>query len=343
MSNDSCNLTYHAVNFSSRCEDFLFHELEVFFEGEVMMAKVSLVKGDDRKTNLRRALELVNNDIHLNGRRPVIKVNFVSTHNLLCATHPESVRAVVEFLRDRGEKNIAIAEGAAIGSTSRGFREYGYDRLAQEYGLELIDLNDPDAWKTVYVAHPDMKPHAVKIAQEMVNPHHYIISLTRLKSHLWVGVTLTAKNVIMGSILVMDKYRMHPTEAGNRMLDYNLFTVMQHLHIDLGVLDGFEGMEGNGPVNGDPVDHRVAIAGTDYVAVDRVGTEVMGVDFDNIRYLNYLWDHGLGEGELNKIQVIGETIQACRKTYRMADRFLKMRRQEGKGLYQPLAVSPEST
>jgi len=303
------------------------------------MARVSVVKGDDRKSNLRRALELVNDDIDLNGRRPVIKVNFVSTYNLLCATHPESVRAVVEFLQDRGEKNIAIAEGATIGSTSRGFREYGYDQLAQEYGLELIDLNDPDSWKIVYVVHPDMRPHPVKIAQAMVNPQHYIISLTRLKSHLMVGVTLTAKNVIMGSIMVMDKYRMHPTEAGNGMLDYNLFMVMQHLHIDLGVLDGFEGMEGNGPVNGDPVDHRVAIAGADYIAVDRVGTEVMGADFDNIRYLNYLWDHGFGEGELSNIQVLGETIQACRKNYRMADRFLKMRRQEKKMVYPDLAVS----
>jgi uncharacterized protein (DUF362 family) len=225
-----------------------------------------------------------------------------------------------------------------VGTTSRGFREYGYEALAKEYNLKLIDLNDPDSWKLVFVIHPDMKPHPVKIAQTMVDPNHYIISATRPKSHLQVGVTLTAKNVIMGSIMIMDKARMHPTEAGNRVLDYNLFTVMQHLHIDLGVLDGFEGMEGNGPLNGDPVDHRVAIAGTDYLAVDRVGTEVMGADFDSIRYLNYLWDWGFGEGDLSKIQVVGETIENCRKEYRMAPRFLKMRRQERKGLYQEIAV-----
>jgi hypothetical protein len=99
---------------------------------------------------------------------------------------------------------------------------------------------------------------------------------------------------------------------------------MQHLHIDLGVIDGFEGMEGNGPVLGEPVDHRVAAAGTDYLAVDRVGTEIMGADFDNIRYLNYLWDQGVGEGNLSKIQVVGETIESCRRTYQMAPRFLQM-------------------
>ena len=302
------------------------------------MAKVALVKGDDRPANIRRALELIADEINLKGRRPVIKVNFVSTYTPLSATHPDAVRAIVEFLKERGEKNIAVAEGACLGTTSRGFREYGYDALAKEYGLELIDLNEPDSWKVVFIIHPDMKPHPVKIAQTMVDPNHYIISVTRPKSHLQVGVTLTAKNVIMGSLMIMDKVRMHPSEAGNRVLDYNLFTVMQHLHIDLGVLDGFEGMEGNGPLYGEPVDHRVAVAGTDYLAVDRVGAEIMGADFDNIRYLNYLWDWGFGEGDLNKIQVIGETIESCRKQYKMAPRFIKMRRQESRGQFQNLAV-----
>ncbi len=302
------------------------------------MKKVALVKGDERKANIRKALELIADDIDIKGRRPVIKVNFVSTYTPLSATHIDSVRAIVEFLRDRGENAIVVAEGATMGTTSRGFKEYGYLDLAKEYDLELVDLNEPDSWKMVYVIHPDMKPHPLKLAQTMVDPNNYIISATRIKSHLMVGATLTAKNVIMGSIMIMDKGRMHPSEAGIRMLDYNLFNVMQHLHIDLGVLDGFEGMEGNGPITGEPVDHRVALAGTDYVAVDRVGTEVMGADFDNIRYLNYLWDFGFGEGDLNEIEVIGETIESCRKQYKMAPRFLRMRRQESKGQYQGLAV-----
>jgi uncharacterized protein (DUF362 family) len=302
------------------------------------MARVALVKGNDRRGNIRKALEMIAGDISLQGRRPVIKVNFVSTYVPLAATHVDAARTVVEFLKDRGEKSIAIAEGAAIGTTPRGFQEYGYNALAKEYGLELIDLNEPKTWKLAFVIHPDLKPHPVKIAQTMVDPDNYIISLAKLKSHLQVGVTLTAKNVIMGSLMVMDKNRMHPTEAGNRVLDYNLFTIMQHLHIDLAVLDGFEGMEGNGPVNGTPVDHRIALAGRHYLAVDRVGTEVMGVDFDHVRYLNYLWDWGFGEADLSKIEIIGDSIESCRRTYGMAPRFLKMRRQESKGMYQGLAV-----
>ena len=138
--------------------------------------------------------------------------------------------------------------------------------------------------------------------------------------------------------MLMDKVRMHPSEAGNRLLDFNLFNIMQHLHIDLGVLDGFEGMQGSGPINGEPVPHRIAIAGSDYLSVDRVGTEVMGADFDDIRYLNYLWDQGFGEADLSKIEVVGSSIEECRMTYDMAVRFLRMRRHEEKGQHQDLAV-----
>lgn len=302
------------------------------------MSKVALIKGEDRKDNIRQALELIADEIQINGRHPVIKVNFVSAHVPLSATHRDAVWAIAEFLKDHGEKEITLAEGATFGSLNRAIREYGYEDMIKHFGLRVVDLNDPDEWKRVFAIHPDMKPHPIKLADTMVDPDNYIISVTRPKSHLQVGVTLTAKNVIMGSIMLMDKVRMHPSEAGNRLLDFNLFNVMQHLHIDLGVLDGFEGMQGSGPLNGEPVPHKIAIAGTDYLSVDRVGTEVMGVDFDDIRYLNYLWDQGFGEGEFSKIEVVGSSIEECRIPYDMSVRFLRMRRQEEKGQHQDLEV-----
>ena len=109
------------------------------------MVRVALVRGDDRKANVRKSLELISDEISPKGRRPIIKVNFVSTYKPLSATHPEAVRGIVEFLKDRGERKIGVAEAATVGTTSRGFREYGYDELAKKYGLELIDLNEPES------------------------------------------------------------------------------------------------------------------------------------------------------------------------------------------------------
>ena len=60
------------------------------------------------------------------------------------------------------------------------------------------------------------------------------------------------------------------------------------LHPSLTVIDGFEGMEGNGPSNGTKVDHRVCVVSADYVAADAVGAALMGIGADNVGYVTYL-------------------------------------------------------
>jgi uncharacterized protein (DUF362 family) len=53
----------------------------------------------------------------------------------------------------------------------------------------------------------------------------------------------------------------------------------RRLHPDLAVIDGFTGMEGNGPTLGTPVDHRVCVVSRDWLAADSVGIELMGTIF----------------------------------------------------------------
>jgi len=93
------------------------------------------------------------------------------------------------------------------------------------------------------------------------------------------------------------------------------------LHPHLAVIDGFEGMEGNGPNDGTPVDHRVCVAGLDWLATDRVGIELMGIDFANVGYMNFCSQTGLGTSDLSKIQIIGEAINNHKKSYKLSDNF----------------------
>jgi uncharacterized protein (DUF362 family) len=80
-------------------------------------------------------------------------------------------------------------------------------------------------------------------------------------------------------------------------------------------------MEGNGPNDGTPVDHRVCIASTDWLAADRVGIELMGIDFSTVGYLNFCSQTGSGTGNLSKIEVIGETIDKHKKSYKLSTNF----------------------
>jgi uncharacterized protein (DUF362 family) len=76
-------------------------------------------------------------------------------------------------------------------------------------------------------------------------------------------------------------------------------------------------MEGNGPSSGTPVPSRVAIASTDFIAADRVGVEAMGIDAKWIGYLNFCGQFGLGQFDLDKIEVRGEKVAAVRRKYQL--------------------------
>jgi uncharacterized protein (DUF362 family) len=100
----------------------------------------------------------------------------------------------------------------------------------------------------------------------------------------------------------------------------NLLLTAKALHPNWGaaVIDGFEGMENDGPVNGTPVDHKIAVASTDFIAADRVGVEAMGVNAEWVGYLNYCGEAGLGCYDLSKIELRGDApLAAVRKTYKL--------------------------
>ena len=105
--------------------------------------------------------------------------------------------------------------------------------------------------------------------------------------------------------------------AAIRGINYNLFLLASRLHPHLAVIDGYEGMEGEGPANGTPVNSRVCVASRDWLAADRVGVELMGIDFAKVGYLNYCAKAGLGQADLSKIEIVGPALKDHIKPYKL--------------------------
>jgi len=146
-----------------------------------------------------------------------------------------------------------------------------------------------------------------------------------MKTHNLAVATLSLKNIVFAAPLKFseghrgrgDKPIVHG--GGYRGINYNLFTLARQLHPQLALIDGFEGMEGNGPTKGTPVDHRVCVASPDWLAADRVAIELMGIDFSKVGYLNYCSYAGLGEGDLSKIEILGEPLTKHIIQYKLSD------------------------
>jgi len=61
----------------------------------------------------------------------------------------------------------------------------------------------------------------------------------------------------------------------------------------------------------------------DWLAADRVGVELMGIDFSKIGYLNHCLNMGLGNADLAKIEIIGERLADHTRQYKLPDNFEK--------------------
>lgn len=273
-------------------------------------SRVSFAVGTDRRDMVYQLMKPFEKEISegIRGKNVIIKPNLVSTKVPLCATHPDAVRGILDFLKPIYAGKIIIAESPATkDGTLEGYQNFGYMPLKNEYNVDLIDLNFEDSTYE-WVLDKNLHPVAVPIINRFLNPKNYFISVTRLKTHDRVVATMSIKNMVMGSPLhkynVKNyKHVVHP--GGSRWANFNMFLIAQKVRAGFSILESVEGMQGNGPIGGFPMEHGVALAGADPVAVDSIGAELMGIDVNNIGYLKFCADAGMGTIDRSNIEIIG--------------------------------------
>ena len=274
---------------------------------ESLMEKVGLAKGIRSYDTVRKALEHISDDIHIPSNKPVvIKTNMVMPMVKLAATPVQTVQAIMDFLMERGVKKFIVAEGTTQGQdTMETFKRFGYFSLKEKYDVELRDLNQ-DEYVKFEALGMNLEPVTIRLARSFLDC--FLISAAPIKTHVRVGATLTIKNLAIGFILDPDRNPKHDGLVSHEIKDLNLSitrlaqTIVPHL----AVADGVVGVEGDSPGNGTPIASGVAFAGTKALAVDLVGTQLMGFDPRTVGYLWYLSQ--LQNLVLEDIQVMGDDI-----------------------------------
>jgi uncharacterized protein (DUF362 family) len=284
-------------------------------------SRVALTTGDDRAQNVFQSLKTFGQEIAqaIGNRRVIVKPNNVSTTTQLAATHADCLEGILEFLKSIGKVGQAVIAESSAGNTLDGFANFGYPKVATKYGVKLVNLDDEPSDVMHVFDETDFRPHAVRMSRLLLDPNSYLISAAMLKTHQLVVATLSLKNIVLGapvkSARRSDKRIVHG--GGTRGINYNLFLLAERLHPHLAVIDGYEGMEGRGPSRGTPVDHRVCVASTDWLAADRVAVKLMGIDFGNIGYLTYCAEAQLGEADLKRIEILGPPIKEHARKYEL--------------------------
>jgi uncharacterized protein (DUF362 family) len=304
---------------SFQISDFRFQISNEASAAQVLpgLSRVSFAAGKDRRQLMVEILKPFEKEIKegIKGKQVIIKPNCVWHDYPLCATHPDAVRGVLDFLKPIYSKKVIIGESTASpNGTMSIYEKYGYTPLEREYNAKLVDLN-LDTTTIKWILGENRYPLDIRIIDTFLNPNNYIISLARMKTHDCVVATLSMKNMIMASPVNVpknhpnfvanqsEKAKMH--QGGPKGINYNMYMVAHFARPKLAIIDGVEGMEGNGPAAGTPVEHGIALAGLDAVSVDRVGLELMGIDYKDVGFLQWCSAAGLGQGDRTKIQIDG--------------------------------------
>ncbi|MFC1956336.1 DUF362 domain-containing protein [Chloroflexota bacterium] len=218
-------------------------------------------------------------------------------------THPVFVGAVLELLK---EVCADITVGDDIDSEATdGFHVSGIRQICREAGIRLINPRETGFVETRCNGTILGKVYLSKIALDA----DVVINLPKLKTHSLTIFTGGIKNMY-GAIPHGHPTRFHYDYTRSEDFGQMLTDVFSAILPQLIIMDGVMAMEEDGPSSGNPRKLGIIIASKDTVALDTVATKIIGLDPASICTTRYSRDRGLGVGNLQDIEVVGEKIEA---------------------------------
>jgi uncharacterized protein (DUF362 family) len=256
------------------------------------------------------------------GKTLLLKPNLVGLDPYgMMNTHPAVIAAARETFLRLGASEVLIGDGPAMDRDTQAVLE---SIRLREYAGPLarvfVDLNIDE------VERVELKTRASRLKElfvpKTVRGVDFIVSLPKLKTHHWAGVTLSLKNmfgVVPGGCYGWPKNILHWAGIDRAILDINAA-----LRPDFAIVDGIIGMEGNGPIQGQPKACGVIVCGDDPVAVDATCSRVMSLLPERIKYLAQAGTL-LGHIETGKIKQLGESVESTCTPFAVLETFRGLR------------------
>jgi uncharacterized protein (DUF362 family) len=255
------------------------------------------------------------------GKRVVLKPNLVEYYEARGVnTHPALVAAAIEAFRSLGAREVIVAEGPGHQrDTEMLVEQSGLDEAIKSGRTAFVDLN-LDSTHAV-----PLRANYTGLGRlffpDTILGADLVVSMPKLKTHHWVGATLSLKNMfgtIPGVKYGWPKNVLH--WCGDQSIEKSIVDINLALRPGFAIVDGIEGMEGDGPLRGETVQSGVVIMGDNLTAVDATGARVMGLNPARLGYLQVMRRHG-GTLSESQIEQLGEPVAAVRCDFRVLPSF----------------------
>ena len=232
------------------------------------------------------------------------------------ASDPRVVEALMRLIRDETKpREVVVADRSSIGAdTAESFRVTGVGEAALRGGADRLLPLEQDQRVPVQVSQPMVLFQPVYLSQTMLDAD-VLIYLSKMKVHKLTQISLNLK-MNQGSLDWYDALRNHRADMHQKMID-----MLKVMRPHLSLVDALWPMQGQGPGSPFPEDlikdFNVIIAGKDPVAVDTVGSTIMGFDAKHdIPMLRGAEMVGLGVATLKQIDVVGTPIGKVQRPFK---------------------------
>lgn len=226
---------------------------------------------------------------------------------------PESLRAIIRFVRKREPRRVVVATGSAQKETPAIMKTCGYEKVILEEDAEFIDLNE-GPFTAIPLSHGRVPQTKInKLFEEMT----FLISFAQLKIHEEATVSAAIKNVALG----WPPAAVHGFPKKDLGIHDDLHgfirAMAEKLSIDLSIVSANPAMIGTGPGKGLPKHTGIVIAGTDPVAVDTIGARLLGFKPQAVHYLFDLGNRAVGETDIDRMYLYGMGLVEAERAFSM--------------------------
>jgi uncharacterized protein (DUF362 family) len=238
------------------------------------LSMVLIRRAPDYEEDLTSVIYESLREFHLSmkDKTVLLKPNLVGSDPLgVMNTHPAVIAAARESFLRLGASQVLIGDGPAMDRDTEAIIESVCLReFVGPLARTFVDLNVDDVERVA------LKTQASRL-KELYLPKtalgvDFLVSMPKLKTHHWAGVTLSLKNmfgVVPGSCYGWPKNILHWAGIDRAILDINAVA-----RPDFAIVDGIVGMEGNGPIQGTPKPCGVLVLGDDPVDLTPAGSNI---------------------------------------------------------------------
>jgi len=241
------------------------------------LKEVFILKTTDRKKGIPTLLSKFSLADYP-GKQVAIKANFNSADPFPASTHIDTLRAIVQILKEAGSSGITLADRSGMGNTKEVFEQMGVLALSKEIGFNSVILDDldKDDWLKVE-QEKNHWPEGFYMAK-VFHDADKIIQTCCLKTHRFGGhFTLSLKNSVglVAKKVPGERYdymwELHNSPYQRQMIA----EINNHYKLDFVLMDGIKAFVSGGPEKGRVVEPGLLLASQDRVAIDAVGVAIL--------------------------------------------------------------------